>query len=181
MPRPYFHKSSLDRKIAEIIRVDHAGEYGAKRIYEGQLKFTKNKQDWYTIHNMLLQEEEHLNYFAKQIKQGKGNPTFLIPLWNVCGYLLGCLSAILGTEIAMLTTQSIEDVIEEHYQEQIDYLKHRKYEGDLLDKIVKFREDEIHHKNLATNYFSLNHLAYNILGYCIKQACKVAIFTSKRI
>jgi ubiquinone biosynthesis monooxygenase Coq7 len=178
MPRPYY---SNNKKIQEIIRVDHAGEFGAKRIYEGQIGCTKNANDKKLIKHMLDQEAEHLEYFDSQIKAGNARPTALMPIWNVLGYALGALSAKFGNESAMLVTQSIEEVIVDHYQEQIHYLENSKNNEQLLTKIKKFKQDEADHIHIALENNSANALLHNTMSVIIKAFCRTAIFLSKRL
>ena len=99
MPKPYFYQ---ENKIKEILMVNHAGEFGAQRIYQGQIAFTKNPDNRRVIQHMLQQELEHLNYFENEIKNGKSKPTLLLPLWSALGYGIGALSAIAGVKTSML-------------------------------------------------------------------------------
>ncbi len=179
MPKPYFFNKQ--KKIEEIIRVDHAGEYGAQRIYEGQLKYIKDQNTKELIEQMLLQELEHLEYFNDQIKNGKARPTALIPLWKVLGYGLGALSAKLGPKAAMLVTENVEEVIVKHYQEQIDYLEQVDKQNPLLKKIKKFQLDEAEHIHIAVNNDSGNSKFDSILSKLVRCACQSAIFISKKI
>lgn len=179
MPRPCFENTQ--KKIQEIIMVDHAGEYGAQRIYEGQLANTKDPQIKELIKHMLEQELEHLDYFEKQIKEGKGRPTALIPMWRICGYALGALSAKLGPKTAMLVTENVEEIIVDHYQEQIDYLEKTDKNNPLLAKIKKFKQDEADHIHIAVDNASNDAQFYNILSNIIRGICLSAIFVSKKI
>ena len=179
MPRPYYLNDC--KKIKEILRVDHAGEFGAKRIYEGQIAYTKNPKDRKLIQHMLDQEKEHLEYFDNQIKDGNSRPTALIPVWNILGYVLGAISAKFGKESAMLVTESVEEVIVSHYQEQIDYLEDIKSNDQLLSKIKKFKQDEADHIHIALDNNSSNAYLHNIVSPIIKAFCKTAIFLSKKI
>lgn len=179
MPRPNFKNEA--EKIAEIIRVNHAGEYGAKRIYQGQIKFTKYLKDKILINSMLEQEKVHLDYFENQLKVRKIRPTLLLPLWNLGGYLLGAISAKAGLRSAMLVTEAVEDVIENHYAEQIDILKNMQNVQDLASIIKQFREDELEHKATAIEYESKRA---NFTGFCnkiIKSICRNAIFLSQKL
>lgn len=178
MPKPYF---SNNKKIQEIIRVDHAGEFGAKRIYEGQIAYTKNTHDKKLIKHMLNQEAEHLEYFNSKIEDGNARPTALMPIWNVLGYALGTISARLGNNSAMLVTESVEEVIVEHYQEQINYLKGIKSKDQLLSKIKKFKQDEADHIHIALENNSENVQMHDAISAMIKTFCKTAIFLSKKI
>ena len=173
-----------DKKtLEEIIRVDHAGERGAIKIYEGQLLALKTiKQDEILkgrIEEMKEQEKEHFQYFEKEIQKRKIKPTSLLPLWDVMSVALGFSSALLGKKATMLCTASVEEVIGEHYQNQIKKL--RNDEKDLRKKIEKFREDEIHHKNIAYESGSTNKGIYSIMDKIIKTGSRIAITISEKI
>ncbi|PCJ24354.1 MAG: ubiquinone biosynthesis protein UbiB [Rickettsiales bacterium] len=179
MPKPYFEDK--DKKIQEIIMVDHAGEYGAQRIYAGQLKYTNVPAEKKMIKHMLDQELEHLEYFENKIKAGKSKPTALLPLWDIFGYGFGAISAKLGSKTAMLVTENVEEVIVEHYQEQIDYLEKTGKDAPLLQKIKKFKQDEADHINIALDHESKNAKFNKPLSALVQAICKSAIFLSKRI
>ncbi|MBN8512581.1 MAG: demethoxyubiquinone hydroxylase family protein [Rickettsiales bacterium] len=178
MPKPYFYNHEV--KINEIIRVDHAGEYGAKRIYQGQIDGASDKETKKVLHHMLEQELEHLSYFETQIENSQSRPTIFMPMWNVMGYMLGRLSIKLGKKSAMQVTQAIEEVIVEHYQQQIDYLESSKTGLELLDKIKQFKNDEAEHINVALNNGSNEVFLHRFYSDSIKQMCKIAIFLSKK-
>ena len=143
-------KKTSKKNLEEIIRVDHAGERGAIKIYEGQLLALKTiKQDESLkdkIEEMKEQEKEHLEYFEKEIQKRKIKPTYLLPLWDVMGVALGFGSALLGKKATMLCTASVEEVIDEHYKNQLKKLGND--EKDLKKKIEKFKEDENNHESL---------------------------------
>ncbi len=179
MPKPFFDYSHK-RKLQEIIRVNHAGEFGAKRIYEGQIKYTKSAEDKKLLNHMLEQEQVHLDYFSSQIRGGV-RPTIFMPIWNLGGYLMGALSAKVNLKTAMLVTKSVEDVIENHYEEQINYLEQTDPQNPLLEKIKSFRDDEINHKNIAIEYESFPSVFAKIFENGIKVICKSAIFLSKKL
>lgn len=179
MPRPDFTTS--DDIIQKIIRVDHAGEYGAKRIYQGQLSYPVNQQTTTTIKHMLEQEELHLSYFTNLLLERKIRPTIFMPFWHAIGYTLGKASVMIGPKMAMLITQSIEEVIEQHYQKQIDYLKSHNMEEELLTNIKQFQLDEIEHKDIALELGSSEVLCQDTIGRIIKYMCNVAIHLSKAI
>jgi len=173
-----------NKKILEgIIRVDHAGERGAMKIYEGQLlalsTFLKDEDLKKTIEKMKNQEKEHLDFFNKEIKKRKIKPTKLLPLWDLIGVGLGFGSAILGKKAAMLCTASVEEVIDNHYQKQINQLNSD--EKDLKEKIKKFRDDELHHKDIAYESGASKDGLYLILDKIIKTGSKIAINISERI
>ena len=171
------------KTLEEIIRVDHAGERGAIKIYEGQLLALKTiKQDENLkdkIEEMKEQEKEHLKYFEKEIQKRKIKPTYLLPLWDVMGVALGFGSALLGKKATMLCTASVEEVIEGHYQNQLKKLGND--EKDLKKKIEKFKEDEINHKNIAYESGATTKGLYSIMDKVIKTGSKIAISISEKI
>jgi len=171
------------KTLEEIIRVDHAGERGAIKIYEGQLlalktiKHDENLKD--IIEDMKKHEKEHLEYFEKEIKKRKIKPTYFLPLWDVMGVALGFGTALLGKKAAMLCTASVEEVIENHYQNQLEKLGND--EKDLKAKIKKFKNDEIDHKNIAYNSGATNKGLYSIMDKMIQASSKIAIKISEKI
>jgi len=170
-------------KVEEFIRVDHAGERGAIKIYEGQLlalnTFVKDDNLKKTIQEMKDQEKEHCNYFENEIKIRNIKPTKLMPLWDLLGVGLGFGSTLLGKKAAMLCTASVEEVIDEHYKKQINQLKTD--EKILKEKIKKFRLDELHHKDIAYEKGATKKGLYKILDRIIKTGSKVAINISEKI
>ena len=170
-------------KIEEFIRVDHAGERGAIKIYEGQLlalnTFVKDENLKKTIEKMKQHEKEHLDFFSKEIKKRKIKPTKLLPIWDLLSVGLGFSSAIMGKKAAMLCTASVEEVIDKHYQNQINQLHSN--EKVLKEKIKKFRDDELHHKNIAYENGASKEGLYLILDKIIKTGSKVAISISEKI
>ena len=176
--------TKTDPKILEkIIRVDHAGERGAIKIYEGQLLALKTiKQDndlKDIIEKMKEQEKEHLEYFEKEIQKRKIKPTYLLPLWDVMGVALGFGTAVLGKKAAMLCTASVEEVIEDHYQNQLKKLGND--EMDLKAKIKKFKNEEIDHKNIAYESGATNKGLYSIMDKVIRMGSRIAITISEKI
>ena len=176
-------KKTNKDKIEQFIRVDHAGERGAIKIYEGQLlalnTFIKNEDLKKKIEEMKVHEEEHCDYFENEIKKRKINPTKFLPLWDLLGVGLGFGSAILGKKAAMLCTASVEEVIDEHYSNQINQLEND--EKKLKEKIIKFRKDELHHKDIAYEEGATKEGVYSILDKIIKTGSKIAINISERI
>ena len=169
--------------VEEFIRVDHAGERGAVKIYEGQLlalnTFVKDENLKKTIEEMKVHEKEHCDFFEKEIKKRKIKPTKLLPLWDLLGVGLGFGSTILGKKAAMLCTASVEEVIDEHYQNQINQLGSD--EEYLRKKIIKFREDELHHKDIAYEKGATKKGFYSIMDKIIKTGSKLAINISEKI
>ena len=176
-------KKTNKKKIEEFIRVDHAGERGAIKIYEGQLlalnTFIKNDKLKKTIEEMKEHEEEHCNFFEDEIKKRNIKPTKLLPLWDLLGLGLGFGSTILGKKAAMLCTASVEEVIDDHYKNQIDQIGSD--EDSLKKNIVKFRDDELHHKDIAYNEGATKDGFYNIIDKIIKTGSKLAIKISEKI
>jgi ubiquinone biosynthesis monooxygenase Coq7 len=166
--------------IEQVIRVNHAGEFAAKRIYEGQIKYLKNDKDLETVKHMYNQELEHLDFFDKELTNRDIRPTLLMPLWNKLGFVLGAVTAKMGTKSAMACTVAVEEVIEEHYQQQIENLKKDPKEKALLNKIKKFQQEEVEHKEIGIRHDALESPGYTILSACIKKASKCAIWLSKR-
>ena len=169
--------------LEEIIRVDHAGERGAIKIYEGQLLALKTiKEDQplkKKIEEMWKQEQEHLNYFENEIQKRKIKPTYLLPLWDIMGVALGFSTAMLGKKAAMLCTASVEEVIEDHYQSQLKKLGND--EMELKAKIQKFKDDETDHKNIAYEGGATNKGIYSIMDKVIRTGSRIAITISEKI
>ena len=170
-------------KVEEFIRVDHAGERGAIKIYEGQLlalnTFVKDENLKKTIEEMKVHEKEHCEFFENEIKKRNIQPTKFLPLWDLLGIGLGFGSTLLGKKAAMLCTASVEEVIDEHYQNQINQINND--EKKLKEKIIKFREDELHHKDIAYEKGATKKGLYKILDKIIKTGSKVAINISEKI
>ena len=170
-------------RVEEFIRVDHAGERGAVKIYEGQLlalnTFVKNESLKKTIEEMKVHEMEHCQFFENEIRKRNIKPTKFLPLWDLLGVGLGFGSTLLGKKAAMLCTASVEEVIDKHYQDQIDQLGSD--ENDLKSKIIKFREDELHHKDIAYEEGATKKGLYSIMDKIIKTGSKIAINISEKI
>ena len=170
-------------KVEEFIRVDHAGERGAVKIYEGQLlalnTLVKNENLKKTIEEMKVHEKEHCEFFEAEIKKRNIKPTKFLPLWDLLGVGLGFGSTLLGKKAAMLCTASVEEVIDEHYQNQINQLGSD--EKNLKNKIIKFREDELHHKDIAYENGATKKGLFGVLDKVIKTSSRIAITISEKI
>ena len=170
-------------KVEEFIRVDHAGERGAVKIYEGQLlalnTLVKDENLKKTIEEMKLHEKEHCQFFENEIRKRNIKPTKFLPLWDLLGVGLGFGSTLLGKKAAMLCTASVEEVIDKHYQDQIDQLGSD--ENELKSKIIKFRDDELHHKDIAYEEGATKKGLYSIMDKIIKTGSKIAINISEKI
>jgi len=174
-------KLKTDRSILEeIIRVDHAGEYGATRIYDGQIAiFGKNSKIGKTIQHMADQEQEHIQKFEELIVKNRVRPTALIPVWNVVGYALGVSTALLGEKAAMACTVAVETVIGNHYGEQLSLLEDDQKE--LKKTIKKFKADELEHHDIGIAHNAEKTPGYKVLSKVIELGCKTAIKISKKI
>ena len=165
---------------ASMLRVDQAGEYGATRIYAGQLAvLRRNCPEARLIARMAAQEERHLKRFNQLMAERRGRPTALQPLWNVAGFALGAGTALIGEEAAMACTDAIETEIDRHYKRQLDSLGDE--DAELSADIAEFREEEIEHRDTARAAGAERAPAYPLLTGSIRAACRVAIALSKRI
>ena len=176
-------KKTDKKYLEEIIRVDHAGERGAIKIYEGQLLALKTfKQDEdlkRQIEEMKEHEKEHYEYFDKEIQKRNIKPTKLLPLWDLMGVTLGFGTALLGKKATMLCTASVEEVIGDHYKNQTYKLEED--EVDLKKKIEKFRDDELNHKDIAYEGGATKKGLYGVLDKLIKTSSRIAIAISEKI
>ena len=170
-------------KVEEFIRVDHAGERGAVKIYEGQLlalnTLVKDDDLKNIVEEMKVHEKEHCEFFEKEIKKRNIKPTKLLPLWDLLGVGLGFGSTLLGKKAALLCTASVEEVIDKHYLNKINQLGAD--EKELKKNIIKFREDELHHKDIAYEKGATKKGFYSILDKVIKIGSKIAISISEKI
>ncbi len=188
----------LSKKIAEIVRVDHAGEYGAQLIYQGQIVamklkniFSNNSKNIEIIESMKNQEVDHFKYFDNHLKENQIRPTLMQPIWKIGGFSLGFFTAILGNKTAMACTTAVEEVIEEHYQQQIDILspeidnqeniEQKSDISNLVQKIKEFQADEVHHRNIGYNNNAKESAIFIPLTNFIKLVTKTAISVSKKI
>tara|TARA_B100000131_G_scaffold29384_1_gene27616 strand:- start:1823 stop:2356 length:534 start_codon:yes stop_codon:yes gene_type:complete len=176
-------KKTNSKKLEEFIRVDHAGERGAIKIYEGQLlalnTIVKDDDLKKIINEMKEHEQEHCDFFEREIKKRNINPTKLLPIWDLLGLGLGFGSTILGKKAAMLCTASVEEVIDEHYKNQIDQLEND--EKNLKKIITKFRKDELDHKDIAYEEGATKKGFYSLMDKVIKTGSKFAISISEKI
>ena len=170
-------------RIEEFIRVDHAGERGAVKIYEGQLlalnTLVKNEELKKKIEEMKVHEVEHSQFFENEIKKRNIKPTKFLPLWDLLGVGLGFGSTLLGKKAAMLCTASVEEVIDKHYLNQINQLGPE--EKELKKKITKFRNDELDHKDIAYEEGATKKGIYSIMDKVIKTGSKIAINISEKV
>lgn len=178
-------RTTTAERIKEMIRVDHAGEYGAVRIYAGQLAVFRSlphkKKLTEALTRMAAEEEEHLARFDTLIAQRNVRPTALNPFWHIGGFAMGAVTALMGEKAAHACTVAVETVIDEHYQRQINELTELGTEEDLKETIVQFREEEIAHKQEALDNGAEQALGYPLLSGAIQAICRIAIRTCEKV
>lgn len=185
-PRSAQPGRSIGKTIEEIVRVDHAGEYGAVRIYSGQLaifKYLPGKQETVeSLTRMAKEEEVHLARFNDLINERGVRPTAFAPIWHVAGFALGAATALLGEKAAHACTEAVETVIDEHYKSQIAKLEAMNAdEKDLIDTIERFRLEEVQHRDEAIEKGAKEAPAYPLLSGLIGAGCRLAIALSEKV
>lgn len=168
-----------DALVESMIRVNQAGEYGAMRIYAGQLAVLRSSSATEKIKEMAAQEREHLEAFNALVAERRVRPTVLAPLWHVAGFALGAATALLGEKAAMACTVAVEEVIEEHYAGQAAKLGED--EAPLRKTIEKFRDDELEHRDIAVEHHAREAPGYEVLASAIKAGSRLAIWLSTRL
>lgn len=164
--------------VERVIRVDHAGEYGAKRIYEGQLAVLGRKAEGHVIRHMLDQELKHLDAFEKLMVERRARPSVLFPIWHVAGFALGAATALMGPKAAMACTVAVEEVIDEHYRQQMRDLGEN--EPALTEKIEVFRAEEVEHRDTGLAHGAEQAPGYEMLSGAIKAGSRLAIWLAER-
>ncbi len=164
--------------VARMIRVDHAGEYGACRIYEGQLAVLGKSGSAATIEYMAEQERRHLDTFNKLVAERRVRPTALLPFWHLAGFALGAGTALLGEKAAMACTVAVEEVIDEHYARQIETLGED--ESALSETFEEFRQEELEHRETGLDHGAEQAPGYELLSGAIKRGSRLAIWLSER-
>jgi len=168
------------KTLHSMLRVDQAGEYGAVRIYQGQLTALGSRHPLAgTINSMLKQEEDHLQGFNALMKEHGVRPTLLQPIWHGAGFALGAVTALIGPRAAMACTVAVEEVIDDHYQKQRERLKDS--HPDLEKTLAKYQEDELHHRQIGVDHDAESTPGYPIISAAIKIGCHLAIALSKRL
>lgn len=176
-PKPAAPGSTIDTEA--MIRVDHAGEYGAVRIYQGQLAVLKNGAAADTIRHMAQQEQRHLKAFDKLVNERRVRPTALEPIWRVAGFALGFGTALMGEKAAFACTAAVEEVIDEHYASQVAALEGK--DESLRATVEEFRAEEVEHRDTALQNGAEQAPGYRLLSSAIKAGCRVAIKLSEKI
>jgi ubiquinone biosynthesis monooxygenase Coq7 len=178
--RPNWRPGDNRADIDSMIRVDQAGEYGATRIYAGQLAVLGDSHPTSrVIARMALQEKRHLDHFDQLMTDRGIRPTVLQPLWNVAGHALGAVTALMGPQAAMACTAAVETEIDKHYSEQLRHLGND--DPDLSATITEFQAEELEHRDTAIAAGAENSFGYPILSAFIRAGCRAAIELSKRI
>ena len=165
--------------IDRFLRVDHAGELGAKRIYEGQIAVLKNHPVAAEIEHMKDQEQEHLDTFENLLNDYEVRPSVMTPFWNVAGFALGAVTAAMGPKAAMACTIAVEEVIGEHYHDQAESLDDD--EADLRATLLKFRDEELEHRDIAVEHEGREARHYAMLRSVIQTGCRAAIKIAERV
>jgi len=187
---PYPTALTKKQRIDRMLRVDHAGEYGAVRIYQGQLAVFGDKHAMSdTIRHMKAQEDVHLERFNALIREHGTRPTLLTPLWHIAGFALGAGTALLGEKAAMACTEAVETVIDEHYAAQIEELGAEEFDTkdskkgtqELAQELEKFRQEEIEHRDIAVEQGAHQAPGYSLLSGLIQFGCRAAIKVAERV
>jgi 3-demethoxyubiquinol 3-hydroxylase len=169
----------MNNEIERFIRVDHAGEYGAARIYAGQLAVLGRGPHAGTLEHMKAQEQRHLDIFSGLIATRRVRPTALLPFWHIAGFALGAATAALGSRAAMACTVAVEEVIDAHYAAQEDVLNED--EAPLRATIAEFRAEELEHRGIGLANGAEQAPAYRLLTAIVKTGCRAAIKISERV
>lgn len=177
--RPRWRPGDERPDVDAMIRVDQAGEYGAMRIYGGQLAVLGSHPSSRPIARMRSQEERHLATFDEMMVDRGIRPTLLQPIWQVAGHALGVATALMSPAAAMACTAAVETEIDRHYSDQLQALGQD--EPDLADNIRRFREEELEHRDTAMAAGAEGAFGYPILSSLIRAGCRIAIAMSKRI
>jgi ubiquinone biosynthesis monooxygenase Coq7 len=165
--------------VHRMIRVDHAGEYGAARIYAGQLAVLRNSRKADLLRHMRDQEQVHLDTFSATIADRNVRPTALLPFWHLAGFALGAATAAMGERAAMACTVAVEETIDAHYTAQIDRLADS--EAPLRATLEKFRAEEREHRDIALANDAERAPGYRLLSAAIRAGCRIAIRLSERL
>jgi ubiquinone biosynthesis monooxygenase Coq7 len=170
---------STDAIVHRMIRVDHAGEYGAARIYAGQLAVLRHSTKADLLRHMQQQEQVHLDTFNTVLADRRVRPTALLPFWHLAGFALGAATAALGERAAMACTVAVEETIDAHYTSQIDRLAGS--DPPLRDTLEKFRAEEREHRDIALANGAEQAPGYRLLSAAIRAGCRIAIRLSERL
>jgi ubiquinone biosynthesis monooxygenase Coq7 len=170
------------QRMAQMIRVDHAGEYGAVRIYAGQLAVLGRGAKGDLLRHMQAQEQEHLRTFSGLIAERRVRPTALLPIWHIAGFALGAATALLGERAAMACTVAVEEAIDEHYSAQAGELETGETaDPGLRETVEKFRAEELEHRDIGLEHGAEGAVGYRLMSAVIKAGCRAAIKVSEKV
>lgn len=182
-PRPPLPGKQATASVDAMIRVDHAGEFGALQIYKGQLAVLESSQteqeSVQTIRRMAEQEQQHFAEFDRMVRERGVRPTALEPLWRVAGFALGAATALMGAKAAMACTVAVEEVIDAHYKNQVASVPEQ--ESSLKQVLAEFRENELEHRDMALEHGASETPGYELLTSAIRTCCRTAIALSEKI
>lgn len=182
-PRPPLPGNQAEPGVDAMIRVDHAGEFGALQIYKGQLavleRIQNERESVQAIRRMAEQEQQHFAAFDRMVRERGVRPTALEPLWRVAGFALGAATALMGEKAAMACTVAVEEVIDAHYKKQVANIPEQ--ESGLKQVLAEFREDELEHRDMALEHGASEAPAYGLLTSAIRACCRTAIALSEKI
>jgi ubiquinone biosynthesis monooxygenase Coq7 len=169
----------------QMIRVDHAGEYGATRIYAGQLAVLGRRGKGDLIRHMQAQEQQHLQTFNAMVADRRVRPTAMLPFWHLAGFALGAMTAALGEKAAMACTVAVEETIDAHYAAQLETLEQLEVAGEgepeLRRTVEQFRAEELEHRDIGLEHGAEQAPGYRLLSRVIKAGCRAAIAISERV
>ena len=174
-------KAGPDERLAEYLRVNHAGERAAQTIYKGQLAVLRGHPQEGEIQHMMEQEQEHLDTFDALLNEYKVRPSLLDPVWGAAGFVLGAATAALGPRAAMACTIAVEEVIGTHYDRQVQDLKSRQQEPELVETLARFRDEELEHRDIAVEHDGRQAPAFGLMKKIIQTGCKTAIKIAEKI
>jgi len=179
--QPAAGKAQTDKRLAEYLRVNHAGERAAQTIYKGQLAVLGNHPDAAEIQHMMEQEQEHLDAFDHLLNEYQVRPSLLDPVWGAAGFILGAATAAMGPKAAMACTIAVEEVIGTHYDNQVKDLSAKQEEPELVEVLEKFRDEELEHRDIAVAHDGREAPAYSLMQKVISTGCKTAIKIAEKI
>lgn len=168
-------------RLAEYLRVNHAGERAAQTIYKGQLMMLRGTDKEAEIQHMMDQEVEHLETFDRLLNDYKVRPSLLDPVWGMAGLALGAATAAMGPKAAMACTIAVEEVIGGHYDDQVKALESADMEPELTETLARFRDEELEHRDIAVEHRGREAFAYDVLKQVIQTGCRTAIKIAEKI
>ena len=173
--------TGTDKRLAEYLRVNHAGERAAQTIYKGQLAVLAGQPQEAEIQHMMEQEQEHLDTFDDLLNRYRVRPSLLDPVWGAAGFVLGAVTASMGTKAAMACTIAVEEVIGTHYDKQVRDLSAKGVEPELVEVLARFRDEELEHRDIAVHHRGREAVGYRVMKSVISAGCRTAIKIAEKI